>query len=77
MKKETNIILEIIKNLIQGVLSLGLHLLKVVYLIIKWFDTMVARLFNKLPRLAKVTIIYSLIGLSVLAVLMLTNKVNF
>lgn len=77
MRKETNIILKIIKDLIQGVLNLGLHLLKVIYLIIKWFDTMVARLFNKLPRLAKVTIIYSLIGLSVLAVLMLTNKVNF
>lgn len=77
MRKETNIILKIIKDLIQGVLNLGLHLLKVIYLIIKWFDTMVAKLFNKLPRLVKVIIIYSLIGLSVLAVLMLTNKVNF
>lgn len=77
MKKETITILGILKSLVQGVLSLILHLIKVIYLIVKGFDTLVGRLFNKLPRTIKVITIYSLVVLSVLAILLLTNQVNF
>ena len=77
MKKETNVILQILKNLVKGIVSLICHLIKMVYLIIQWFDNLVAKLFNKLPRLLKVFIIYALIGLSVFAVLILTKNVNF
>ena len=77
MKKETKTILEILKNLLKGMFNLGLHLIKIIYLIIKNIDTLIAKLFNKLPRLIKVLIIYSLIGLSVLAILILTKQVNF
>lgn len=77
MKKETKTILEILKDLLKGMFNLGLHLIKIIYLIIKNIDTLIAKLFNKLPRLIKVLIIYSLIGLSVLAILILTKQVNF
>lgn len=77
MKKETNVILQILKNLVKGIVSLIAHLIKMVYLIIQWFDTLVAKLFNKLPRLLRVSIIYTLIGLSVFAILVLTKNVNF
>lgn len=77
MKKETNKILEILKDLVKGIFSLGIHLIKIIYLIIKNIDTLVGRLFNRLPRLIKVIIIYILIGLSVLAILILTKQVNF
>ena len=77
MKKETKTILEILKDLLKGIFNLELHLIKIIYLIIKNIDTLIAKLFNKLPRLIKVLIIYSLIGLSVLAILILTKQVNF
>ena len=77
MKKETKTILEILKDLLKGMFNLGLHLIKIIYLIIKNIDTLIAKLFNKLPRLIRVLIIYSLIGLSVLAILILTKQVNF
>ena len=77
MKKETKTILEILKDLLKGIFNLGLHLIKIIYLIIKNIDTLIAKLFNKLPRLIRVLIIYSLIGLSVLAILILTKQVNF
>ena len=77
MKKETKTILEILKDLLKGMFNLGLHLIKIIYLIIKNIDTLIAKSFNKLPRLIKVLIIYSLIGLSVLAILILTKQVNF
>lgn len=77
MKKETKTILEILKDLLKGMFNLGLHLIKIIYLIIKNIDTLIAKIFNKLPRLIKVLIIYSLIGLSVLAILILTKQVNF
>ena len=47
-----------------------------VYLIIQWFDTTIGKLFMKLPRLVRVIIIYSLIALSVFAILVLTKNIN-
>lgn len=76
MKKETNVILQILKNLIKGLANLVFHLVKMVYLIIQWFDTTIGKLFMKLPRLVRVIIIYSLIALSVFAILVLTKNIN-
>lgn len=76
MKKETNVILQIIKNIFKGVLSLVGHLFVMIYLIIQWFNNLIAKLFLKLPRLVRVIIIYSLITLSVLAILILTKNIK-
>lgn len=76
MKKETNVILQIIKNIFKGVLSLVGHLFVMIYLIIQWFNNLIAKLFLKLPRLVRVIIIYSLITLSILAILILTKNIK-
>lgn len=76
MKKETNVILQIIKNIFKGILSLVGHLFVMIYLIIQWFNNLIAKLFLKLPRLVRVIIIYSLITLSVLAILILTKNIK-
>ena len=41
-------------------------IVKIIYLIIKFIDNLMAKLFMKLPRLLRVGIVYSLIGLSIL-----------
>ena len=76
MKKETNAISQILLNGLKGVLSLLGHILKLVYLIIQWFNNLIAKMFLKLPRLLRVIIIYSLIALSVFAILVLTKNIK-
>lgn len=76
MKKETNAISQILLNGLKGVLSLLGHILKLVYLIIQWFNNLMAKMFLKLPRLLRVIIIYSLIALSVFAILVLTKNIK-
>ena len=76
MKKETNAISQILLNGLKGVLSLLGHILKLVYLIIQWFNNLMAKIFLKLPRLLRVIIIYSLIALSVFAILVLTKNIK-
>ena len=67
MKKETNILIKLIKGLIKAFALVIAQIAKIVYLIIKWFNNLNAKLFMKLPRLLRVAIIYLLIGLSVFA----------
>lgn len=76
MKKESNVILTIIKNLVKGVVSLIGHLIKMVYLIIQWFNNLMAKAFMKMPRLVRVFLIYILIGSLVFTILVLTKNVN-
>ena len=76
MKKETNAISQILLNGLKGVLSLLVHILKLVYLIIQWFNNLMAKMFLKLPRLLRVIIIYSLIALSIFAILVLTKNIK-
>ena len=76
MKKETNAISQILLNGLKGVLSLLGHILKLVYLIIQWFNNLMAKMFLKLPRLLRVIIIYSLIALSIFAILVLTKNIK-
>ena len=76
MKKETNAISQILLNGLKGVLSLLGHILKLVYLIIQWFNNLMVKIFLKLPRLLRVIIIYSLIALSVFAILVLTKNIK-
>ena len=76
MKKETNAISQILLNGLKGVLSLLGHILKLVYLIIQWFNNLIAKMFLKLPRLLRVIVIYSLIALSVFAILVLTKNIK-
>ena len=67
MKKETNILIKLIKGLIKAFALVIAQIVKIFYLIIKAFNNLNAKLFMKLPRLARVIIIYTLIGLSIFA----------
>lgn len=67
MKHETNILIKLIKGLIKAFALLIAQIAKMIYLIIKAFNNLNAKLFMKLPRLLKVAIIYILIGLSIFA----------
>ena len=67
MKHETNILIKLIKGLIKAFALLIAQIAKMIYLIIKAFNNLNAKLFMKLPRLLKVAIIYTLIGLSIFA----------
>ena len=66
MKKELNIALKMLITLVKSSFILGKAIIKIIYLIIKFIDNLMAKLFMKLPRLLKVGIVYSLIGLAIL-----------
>ena len=67
MKNETNILIKLVKGLIKAFALVIAQIAKIIYLIIKAFNNLNAKLFMKLPRLLRVAIIYLLIGLSVFA----------
>ena len=67
MKHETNILIKLIKGLVKAFALLIAQIVKMIYLIIKAFNNLNAKIFMKLPRLLKVAIIYTLIGLSIFA----------
>lgn len=67
MKKETNILIKLMKGLVKAFALVIAQIAKIIYLIIKWFNNLNAKLFMKLPRLLRVAIIYLLIGLSIFA----------
>lgn len=67
MKKETNILIKLVKGLIKAFALVIAQIAKIIYLIIRWFNNLNAKLFMKLPRLLRVIIIYTLIGLSIFA----------
>ena len=67
MKKETNILIKLIKGLIKAFALVIAQIMKIIYLIIRAFNNLNAKIFMKLPRLVRVIIIYTLIGLSLFA----------
>lgn len=67
MKHETNILIKLIKGLVKAFALLIAQIAKMIYLIIKAFNNLNAKIFMKLPRLVRVAIIYLLIGLSIFA----------
>lgn len=64
----------IIKKIIQNVICLIVGLVYLIYLILKNINKLVIKLFNKLPKLIRIIIIYSLIGSSVLGINSLMNN---
>lgn len=66
MKKELNVIIKMLMLLVKALFMIGKSIVKIIYLIIKFIDNLIAKLFMKLPRLLKVGVVYSLIGLAVL-----------
>ena len=52
--------------LVKALFMIEKSIVKIIYLIIKFIDNLMAKLFMKLPRLLRVGIVYSLIGLSIL-----------
>ena len=67
MKQETSILIKLVKGLIKAFALVIAQLMKIIYLIIKAFNNLNAKLLMKLPRISKVVIIYLLIGLSAFA----------
>lgn len=67
MKKETNILIKLIKGLIKAFALVIAQIAKMIYLIIKAFNNLNAKIFMKMPRLLRVVIIYTLISLSLFA----------
>lgn len=67
MKKETNILIKLVKGLVKAFALVIAQIAKMIYLIIKAFNNLNAKLFMKMPRLVRVAIIYLLIGLSIFA----------
>lgn len=67
MKNETNILIKLIKGLIKAFALVIAQIMKIIYLIIRAFNNLNAKIFMKLPRLLRVAIIYTLIGLSLFA----------
>ena len=67
MKHETNILIKLIKGLVKAFALLIAQIVKMIYLIIKAFNNLNAKIFMKLPRLLKVAIIYTLFVLSIFA----------
>jgi hypothetical protein len=68
-RKIKKIIKSIIRNLIYFVVGVSYT----IYLILKNVNNLVIKLFNKLPRLGKVIVIYTLIAFSVLGIYKTTN----
>lgn len=66
MKKELNVIIKMLMLLVKALFMIGKSIVKIIYLIIKFIDNLIAKLFMKLPRLLKVGVVYSLIALAIL-----------
>ena len=66
MKKELKVIVKMLMLLVKALFMIGKSIIKIIYLIIKLIDNLIAKLFMKLPRLLKVGVVYSLIGLAFL-----------
>lgn len=74
MKKELNVIVKMLMLLVKALFMIGKSIVKIIYLIIKFIDNLIAKLFMKLPRLLKVGVVYSLIGLAVLNFVNIPSK---
>ena len=66
MKKELNVIIKMLMLLVKALFMIGKSIVKIVYLIIKFIDNLIAKLFMKLPRIMRVGVVYSLIALAIL-----------
>lgn len=67
MKNETSILVKLVKGLIKAFALVIGQIAKMIYLVIRAFNNLNAKIFMKLPRLLRVAIIYLLIGLSIFA----------
>lgn len=67
MRNETNILIKLMKGLVKAFALVIAQIAKIIYLIVRAFNNLNAKLFMKLPRLLRVAIIYLLIGLSIFA----------
>lgn len=75
MKKELNIALKMLITLVKSSFILGKAIIKIIYLIIKFIDNLIAKLFMKLPRIMKVGVVYSLVVLAILNFINVPSKI--
>lgn len=66
MKKELNVIIKMLMLLVKALFMIGKSIVKIIYLIVKFIDNLIAKLFMKLPRIMRVGVVYSLIALAIL-----------
>lgn len=73
------ILKKLVKSILRNIIYFVVGFIYVIYLLIREFDNLVAKLFMKLPRVMKVAIIYLLVanvGMDVYDILDLNDKVN-
>lgn len=63
----------LIKTTIKTIVYLIIGIMTIVYKLMKLFNKLIAKGFNKLPRLLKVSIVYSLVGLATIGVVSIVN----
>ena len=74
MRKELKGLLKINVMLVKIIIKLIAKIIKIVYLLIRTINDLIGKGFQKLPRLLKVSLIYGLIGLSVLNFIQIPNE---
>lgn len=63
----------LIKTTIKTIVYLIIGIMTIVYKLMKLFNKLIAKCFNKLPRLLKVSIVYGLVGLATIGVISIVN----
>lgn len=67
-KKKNKKKIKIWKEILKAIIAFTVGLVYLVYSIIKYINNLIARMFLKLPRLAKITVIYTMIILSIFGI---------
>lgn len=67
-KKKNKKKIKIWKEILKAIIAFIVGLVYIVYHIIKYINNLIARMFLKLPRLAKITVIYTMIALSIFGI---------
>ena len=60
-----NLFISYLKELLKDSIALGVGLIYLIYKIVKWMNNLVAKLFMAMPRIARVGLVYGLIGLAI------------
>lgn len=67
-KKKNKKKIKIWKEILKAIIAFIVGSIYIVYNIIKYINNLIARMFLKLPRLAKITVIYTMIVLSIFGI---------
>lgn len=74
MKNKKKGLKRLAKKVIRNIIYFIVGLVYFIYLVLRFVNKVATKLFNKLPKLAKVGVIYSMVGLSVLGLTSLKQE---